>query len=417
MKICVLTHTFPRDSRDVAAAFMKGFCDGLVQNGNQVTVVAPFDPKFKRNSDLFKIVLYKYIWPNSLHSLGYSQTMEEDIKLRKRAYLLLPFMLFFSLIVLLKTLKEDKVDLISVHWILPNGLVAYLASKLTGIPYVVTLPGTDVYLAGRFKIFGLIAKMIAQNAVGITSNSSFLLKRILDLGISEKPTMVVSYPADVSQFKPLNNKIAEYRNKLGFSKDEIVILAVGRLVYKKGFEYLIKALPAVLKKHPTVRLLIGGEGDLKQNLQDLVKGLHLQDKVVFAGTIARDEIIYYYNVSDVLVAPSVVDNMGNVDGGPVVCLESMACGKPQVVTNILGMADVIKDGINGFVVPQKDFVSLARAIEKIAASAVLRRKMGEANRKLVVQTLGTESVGRVYTDFFNRVTNRSVANQKSLSYA
>ncbi len=76
MNICILTHTFPRNKKDVAAAFMQGFADGLVQNNHQVTVVTPYDPKFDRKNDLFNIATYRYIWPDRLHLLGYSRTME-----------------------------------------------------------------------------------------------------------------------------------------------------------------------------------------------------------------------------------------------------------------------------------------------------------------------------------------------------
>ena len=107
-KICVLAHSFPRNEKDVAAAFMMGLCDGFVQAGNEVVVVTPFDRNFNRHGDPFKIVTYKYIWPDSLHMLGYSQTMEADIKLRTRAYLLLPFMLLFGTIALYKTVKKKR---------------------------------------------------------------------------------------------------------------------------------------------------------------------------------------------------------------------------------------------------------------------------------------------------------------------
>jgi len=158
MKICVLTHTFPRNKKDVSAAFMKEFADGLVENGNKVLVVTPFDKEFKRTGDPFKICTYKYIWPDRFHILGYSRAMEADLVLRKHTYVLLPFMLLFGTLKLYQVVKQEKVDLINVHWILPNGLMALVVSKLTGVPYVVTLPGTDAYLAYRYKPFGIVAK-------------------------------------------------------------------------------------------------------------------------------------------------------------------------------------------------------------------------------------------------------------------
>lgn len=408
MKIVVLTHTFPRDDSDTTAAFMKEFSDGLVKAGSDVILVTPFDAKFKRRGDHFKIFTYKYIWPPFLHLLGYSKTMEADIKLRKRAYFLLPFMLVFGTLALLRVVKREKPDLVNVHWILPNGIMALIVFWLTRVPFVVTIPGTDAYLAYKNKIFGWVSKLVAQNSIGITSNSTLNLNRILKLDVRDKPTMVLAYPADVSMFKPIKRGLDKYRKKLSLKRDNLVILAVGRLAYKKGFDYLIKAVALVAKRLPFVRLIIGGDGDLRGEWEQLAKKLQIQDKVLFVGNINRDDIVYYYNLSDVFVAPSIIDRTGNVDGGPVVSLESMACGKPQILTNVLGMADVIKEGVNGYVVPQKDESALASAIQKLVESPQLRRHMGRANRILVTSELSTEKIGRKYMDFFRHALKVSI---------
>lgn len=402
MKICVLTHTFPRNETDVAAAFMKAFCDGLSENGNDVFVVTPFDPLFDRKSDPFKIILYKYIWPQSLHILGYSRTMEADVNLRKRAYFLVPFLIFFGIIALLHTVRKEKVDIINAHWIIPNGLIALIVSKITKIPFVVTLPGTDAYLAYRYKPFGWMAKFIAKSTSGIISNSSLHLQRILNLGIDNKPTAIISYPTDVSLFRPITSGLDKYRARHNLTRSNFIALAIGRLVYKKGFDYLIKAIAKLAKRYPWVRLIIGGDGDLRNEWENLSKKLEVQDKVLFIGNIARNEIIYYYNLANVLVAPSIIDKKGNVDGGPVVSFESMACGKAQVVTDVLGIADVIQDGVNGYVVPQRSVRSLTIALEKLIKSKNLRENMGKANRELIRDEISTKSIGRKYTNFFHQ---------------
>ena len=405
MNICVLTHTFPRNKKDVAAAFMKGFSDGLVQAGNKVIVVTPFDRAFRRSGDPFEIVTYKYIWPESLHLAGYSRAMEADVSLRKSSYFLVPFLVLFGTLALLRTIKKEKIDIINVHWILPNGLMAAIASKITNVPFVVTLPGTDAYLAYRYKLFGLVAKWIAQSSNGITSNSSWHLNRILKLGVKDKQTDVISYPTDVFAFKPAKTGYAELRKKIGLESQNLVVLAVGRLVYKKGFNYLIKAISELTQKYPHLRLVIGGEGDLRDEWEKLSVRLGVDDKVFFVGTIGRDEIVHFYNLADIMVAPSVVDRLGNVDGGPVVSFESMACGKPQVATSVLGVADIIENNVNGFVVPQKDSEALANALEKLIKSKRLREKMGEANRRLIKSELNTKSIGEKYTKFFKQIVS------------
>lgn len=401
MKICVLTHTFPRDDQDSTAAFMKEFCDGLVENGHSVFVVTPFDEKFKRKGDRFKVFTYKYIWPERLHLLGYSRTMEADQVLRARAFILIPFMLLFGTIKLLGVVRKNKIDIINAHWIVPNGLMALIVSKLTKVPYVITLPGTDAYLAYRYKIIRIVAKVIAKGASGIFSNSSFHLNRILNLGISPKFKDIISYPTDIKKFKPKKTGLEMIRKRHNIHRDAIVLLAVGRMVYKKGFDLLIKALKPL--KDYQLSTILAGEGDLKANWMQLSTSLGLESKVLFIGNIKRDEIVKYYNLADIMVAPSIVDEVGNVDGGPVSSFESMACGKPQIVTNVLGVADVIKDGVHGLIISQKNVKSLTEALKRLIRSKTLRQKMGKASRELIKSRLSTESIGRIYSQYFLRI--------------
>lgn len=405
MNICVLTHTFPRFKQDSTAAFMKPFVEGLVEAGNKVIVLTPYVNNFTAKDSHYKIIKYKYIWPKNLHRLGYSSAMRADIDLKIFNFILIPLMIFFGTVSLVKTIKRYKIDLINVHWLIPNGLLAFIASKITKVPYVITVPGTDAYLAHKNKIFALFARMIANSSLGIISNSPFLLKRIFDLGTKNKPSSVISYPVNINHYKTANTETSSLRVILNIKDSDLVILAMGRLVYKKGFEYLIRAIPKVIKKNKNIKLIIGGDGDLRRKLTELVNRLKINDNVTFVGTINRDETLAYYNIADIFVAPSVIDSQGNVDGGPVVSYESMACGKPQIATDILGVSNIIKNDINGYVVRQKSIVELAIAINKLSASKSLRDKMGDTNRKLILKSLSTKSIGREYTKFFNKLND------------
>lgn len=400
MKIVVLTHTFPRDNQDPTAAFMKEFCDGLSQNNNEVFVVTPFDPQFNRHGDSFEVIKYKYIWPDRLHILGYSKTMEADVELRKRAYFLIPFMVLFGAITLFITVKKHKIEVINAHWLLPNGFIAMIVSVLTGVPYVITVPGTDAYLATKYKLFGWVAKLTAERSSAIFSNSRVNLNKILSLGVNPKMKTIINYPVDISKFKQRKMELGYLREKHGLKNGDLIILAVGRLVYKKGYDYLIRAIKSLANYN--IKLLIAGEGDLRNTWEKLSKSLRISNKVLFIGNVKRDEIVDYYNLSDIMVAPSIIDKEGNVDGGPVANFESMACGKPQIVTGVLGIADIIKNGVNGYIVPQRNVKSLTIALEGLIKSKTLRQSMGRANRELIRKEISTKSIGRKYTQLFRQ---------------
>ncbi|MFC1625809.1 glycosyltransferase [Patescibacteria group bacterium] len=405
MNICVLTHTFPRNKEDSAAAFMQKFADCLVIAGANVTVVTPYDKEFKRSGDPYKLVTYKYVYPKDLHLLGYSRTMEKDVTLRIRAFLLFPLMFVFGTITLLKVVNKEKIDLINVHWLLPNGLMALIVSKLTGIPYVVTLPGTDIYLARSNKLFGQVARIIANNSSGIVALNQLFLSRIAKLKVDNIPTRVIHYPVNSKEFYPSDSGVNDLRERLGLVNSNIVIMAIGRLVYKKGFEYLIKAMPEITKNFPNVRLVIGGAGDLMGRLTALAAKLKVDKKIIFTGNVKHNEILSFYNLADVVVTPSVIDPKGNVDGDTVVSFESMACGKPLVVTDFLGVSEVIKDRVHGFIVHPKSSKELASAINRLIKSGKLRRKMGRLGRELVNKQLSPRQVGKEYIKFFNQIVS------------
>lgn len=403
MNICVLTHTFPRSKKDSTAAFMKPFVEGLQEAGNNVFLLTPYTKDFENTDKKYTVIKYKYIWPDKWHKLGYSRAMKADTDLKLVNFLLLPLMLLFGSISLVKTIKKYKIDVINVHWIIPNGLIAFMASKITKIPYVITIPGTDAYLVYKNKIYARLARIIANSSSGIISNSPFLLKRITDLRIKNKLTEIISYPVDVSHLKITNRGLVSLRNKLNITNTNLIIMVIGRLVYKKGFEYLIKAMTTVVKKYPSAKLIVGGDGDLKQNLIKLTKKLKMENNIIFVGNIERDEILAFYNLADIFVAPSIVDKEGNVDGGPVVSYESMACGKPQIATDILGVSSIIKNGINGYVVSQKNIIELSDSINKLLESKKIRKSMGMNNRKLILKSLDTKSIGLRYTNFLNNI--------------
>src|SRR3989344_1288759 len=165
MKVCVLTHTFPRFKGDPVAPFMDDFCEGLVGAGNEVVVVAPFDSQYKLSDyQNYQIKLFRYIYPDAYHLLGYSRTLEGDQKLRWFVYLLTPFMFLFEFLALLNLVKREKVDIISAHWIVPNGFIAALVSYLTQVPVVITVPGSDMYLAKKNILVRVMAKFAVNKA-------------------------------------------------------------------------------------------------------------------------------------------------------------------------------------------------------------------------------------------------------------
>jgi glycosyltransferase involved in cell wall biosynthesis len=167
------------------------------------------------------------------------------------------------------------------------------------------------------------------------------------------------------------------RHELGVPSDAPLIGAVSRLAWKKGIRHLIAAMPHILESAPAARLVIAGDGPLRAELEAEATALGVDNRVLFLGS--RPDIIELMAAFDVFVLPSVVEGMSNA------LLEAMAVGRPVVVTDVGGNAEVAVDGETGLVVPPADPHQLAAAIGKLLEAPELAAEMGEAGRRRVLQ--------------------------------
>lgn len=404
MNVCVLTHTFPKNRNDSTAAFLHALVVGMGKSGGNVVVLTPYHKALNPQDFPYKVLSYKYIWPGFLHTLGYSATLKRGAKLPLKAYIIAPFLFTFAIIKLIRVIRSEKIDVVSSHWLLPNGLMAAFASKLTGIPYTVTLPGSDVYVAGGNSLFKKLAVFAANKASMVLSDSPFFLDKIRKLGAKPKKTKIIPYPVMVHKYKPSQKGIFSLKKKFGFSSSDIIILGVGRLIEKKGFKYLIEAVRTSIKFNKKLRLVIVGDGDLKKELKDL-SGEMLEKYIFFAGNILRDQILSYYNMADIFVMPSITDEYGNIDDQPVALLEAMSCGLPVVATNFPGISMTVENEANGFLVPQKNVDQIQKALMRLILSDSLRKKMGLKSREIALKKLSIETIGKEYIDLFKKISS------------
>ena len=156
------------------------------------------------------------------------------------------------------------------------------------------------------------------------------------------------------------------------------ILYVGGLVERKGVKYLIEAFAKLVKENGDLHLWIVGDGPEKDPLIDLVKRLGLEGKITFFGWIDHSRVAPFYLAADVFVLPSWNEPWG------LVINEAMSVGKPVITTYEVGSClDLVKDGINGFIVPPKNSTALYNAMKKIISSESLTKDMGEKSLKIV----------------------------------
>jgi glycosyltransferase involved in cell wall biosynthesis len=168
---------------------------------------------------------------------------------------------------------------------------------------------------------------------------------------------------------------SRFRKGSGLGEDVPVVGVIGRLVWQKGFEYFIEAIPDVLRRFPKAIFLIVGEGELKDELTVKSRILKLEDKIIFTGF--RNDIKDVLASIDIFVMPSLMEGL------PVVLLEAMAMMKPIVATKIEGIIETLENGVTGLLVSPKDPQVLSEAIVDLLIHKEKARQMGLAARKVV----------------------------------
>jgi colanic acid/amylovoran biosynthesis glycosyltransferase len=173
-------------------------------------------------------------------------------------------------------------------------------------------------------------------------------------------------------------------------------VATGRLVWKKGFDYLLTALARVAARGVDFHADILGDGELKKSLRYAIEDLGLDKRVTLVGAVSSSEVLSRMREADVFVLSSLEEGISNA------VLEAMATGLPIVTTAAGGMAEAITDGEEGFLVPVRDADALARAIEALVDPA-LRVRMGRAARRRAEQDFSLNRQAQTFESIYQAV--------------
>jgi phosphatidylinositol alpha-1,6-mannosyltransferase len=229
------------------------------------------------------------------------------------------------------------------------------------------------------------------------------LQGALALGAEPQRTHLIIWGADPEVFLPSEDR-SRYRSQWDIPTDAPVILSLGRLVKKKGIEYLVRAFPSVLQYHPNALLVIAGDGPEQTTLQALVKELDMSASVRFVGAIPWDSVPLILQLCDIFTVPSIRDDRGNLDGLPTTILEAMASGRPVVASAIAGIPLAVINQQTGLLVPEADSNGLAQAINMLLANPALAQQYGQKGRKRVEMELNWRNVAQQFLVLYHQST-------------
>lgn len=280
----------------------------------------------------------------------------------------------------LRILRTQAIDLIHVHNLFFHlSLTGGLLARAFRVPLVTTVHlGSVERLGGMYAAFaslyertvGALVLRLSSRAIAVSNAVAQHARRL-----GARPVALITIPngVDTRRFYPNASH-----------KGGTKIIFVGRLIFNKGPQFLVDVIPEVLKHQPAARFEIVGDGPLRRKLEARVRNQGLNDHIRFLGQ--RDDVERLLAEADIFARPSLLEGM------PLTVLEAMACGLPVIATPVGGTTELVKDGVNGYLVEPGDRRQLAERLCALLADKDLRLEMGRQGRMLVESGYDWENI-------------------------
>jgi len=299
-------------------------------------------------------------------------------------------------------IRKEKPDLVAVSHVLPAGYIAYKMKLWFGVPYLVFAHGTDILTARRnfWKRFWM--RYVLRRAKFVIANSRFTAALLHEEGIAKINIIPPSVDTANAASQPESHNVGSRNNgankpDLDFRRNDNrnIIISIGRLVPRKGFDTLIKAMPMIIKEVPDAHLQIIGRGAYYDELVRLAHELRVEKFVDILTDVSDKEKIQRLSAASLFaLAARKVGN--DIEGFGIVTLEASAAGVPVVVTSSGGSAEPIVDNATGIIAPSDDLKTLSAAIIRLLKNKDQAQKMGAAGREYVAKEYSIETIGKKF---------------------
>ena len=266
---------------------------------------------------------------------------------------------------------------ISVHAgrVLPEGLAAWLVARLVRVPVVIYAHGEEITTwrqPAKFRVM----RFVYRHADRVVANSEFTREELIKLGVSPDRIELIYPGVDVARFAP-GLPCDDLKQQIGLAKSEKLILSVGRLSRRKGFDMVIRSLPGLLQQGVQARYALIGIGEDREYLHGLAQELGVVDRVHMLGHVPPEDLPRWYNACDIFAMPNREIN-GDTEGFGMVFVEAAACGKPALAGMAGGTGAAVVDGVTGRRVDGGNADAVLLALQAMLADAGTMKAMAEA---------------------------------------
>jgi glycosyltransferase involved in cell wall biosynthesis len=286
-------------------------------------------------------------------------------------------------------LRRDEYDVVHVHGFGPETFAAIAAKRVTGKALVVKPStagkGTKLHAYARWSAVAPPLRTAWRGVDAWASISSETGADLLRMGVPPGRILRIPNGVDRSVFHPLPPAERQaLRAELGLAEGELLVCTAARLAPHKRVDLLIRAFLSLAERFPQARLWVAGYGEQERELQELVSAAGAAERVRLLGRTQGDALCRIMQAADVFALLSLWEGLSNA------LLEAMSCALPPVVSNVSGMADVVRDGVSGLVVPPDNEAASRDALAELLGNAIWRRELGLAAERTVVEHYGLE---------------------------
>ena len=378
MKILMLTWEYPPRIVGGIARVVHDLSKRLIKDGHEVTVVT-----YRDNADV----------PEYENDKGVNVYRVDNYMIHPNNFIDWILQLNFNLVSKATEIinKEGGFDVIHAHdWLVANAAKAL--KNAYGIPVVATIHATE---AGRNsgihddtqRYINDTEWMLTYEASEVIVNSNYMKNELQRLfGLPYEKINVIPNGINLSNFIGIERDY-EFRRQYAMDNEKI-ILYVGRLVYEKGIQHLIAAMPKVLSNYHDAKLIIAGRGGMMDELRQEASNLGLNDKIYFTGYLDSKQVQKMYKCADVAVFPSTYEPFG------IVALEAMLAGVPTVVSDVGGLDEIVTHGVDGMKAYAGNANSIADSITALLYDHQLATNVSKKAKQKVKEQFNWEKIAQ-----------------------
>ena len=284
---------------------------------------------------------------------------------------------------------RHRFDAVHAGRVLPEALVGWLVARLTGRPLVIYAHGEEV-TSWRQPMKRRAMAWTYRHAELVIANSEFTRNALIHLGVAPERITLLHPGVDITRFRS-GLPHDDLKSRIGLSVDEKLILSVGRLSRRKGFDQVICALPLILERGLAVRYALIGIGEDRDYLQALAENQGVSGRVHFLGHVPTEDLPRWYNAADIVAMPNrEID--GDTEGFGMVFLEAGACGKPVIAGLAGGTGAAVIDGVTGLRVDGESVSDVAEAVSRLLYNPLLAREFGDNGYARAIREFSWERV-------------------------